>query len=269
MEQKELSPHVESLLQNQVFSFSRLKLFEGCPYRWFLKYVEKIEESEALPLMLGKAVHKAIEEKMLGKSDKEALLEGWKEVTYYPLDLIEYESLYRRANVVKGDALRPNVEVEKHFTLPLDGEGSPRIQGFIDVIRQIFGSYSFTDWKTNRMMYDPMENMQLALYAWALSKIYGVSEISGTLFFLRFFKDNAKTMTFKKEEMEEARLWALEVSNHINSAMNDYYVANADFDGCFPAKANPGCANCPYADICMLNYPKISEGVFASERFID
>ncbi len=150
MTDEEFKQHVENLMKDQVFSYSRLKLFEGCPFRWYLKYVKNHEESDSMPLMLGKAVHKAIEEKLLGKSDKEALLQGWKEVDYYAIDLVEYETLFQRANVVRGDALRPNTEVEKHFTLPLDGDGSPKLQGFIDIVQQIFGTYSFTDWKSNR-----------------------------------------------------------------------------------------------------------------------
>lgn len=264
MNESEFKQHVAKMMKEQVFSFSRLKLFESCPFRWYLKYVLKNEEGESLPLMLGKAVHKAIEEKLLGKSDKESLLEGWKEVDYYPIDLFEYEKLFQRANVVRGDSLRPTVEVEKHFTLPLDGEGSPKLQGFIDLVQQIFGLYSFTDWKTNRVSYEPMDNMQLALYAWALSIIYNVSEVTGTLFFLRFFKDNVKTHTFKKADMEAARQWALNLANEINSRLEDVFVHNKDMASCFPAKSNNGCANCPFAVECLTNYPNIlkSEGVF-------
>lgn len=264
MNEKEFNLHVKELMNNQVFSFSRLKLFESCPYRWFLRYVMKIEESEALPLMLGKAVHKAIEEKMLGKTDKEALLEGWAEVEYYPLDLVEYEALFKRANVTRGSAQKSDVEVEKHFTMPLNGQGSPKIQGYIDVILRIFGTVSFTDWKTNRLKYDPLDNMQLALYAWALSQIYNVTEVTGTLFFLRFFKDNAKTFTFRRAEMEKARLWALNLANEVNSSLNRHFVQKEQLSDCFPALANEGCRNCPFATQCVMNFPNIqkNKGVF-------
>lgn len=260
----EFSQRVDKLLNEQIFSYSRLKVFETCPFQWYLKYVEKLKEEEALPLMLGKAVHKAIEEKMLGKDDKQALLEGWKEVEFYPIDLIEYQALVRRANVDQGEANRDNVEVELHFVLPLDGEGSPRIQGYIDTFRRIFGTLNFTDWKTNRVMYEPMDNMQIALYAWALATIHNVSEVTGTLFFLRFFKDNAKTKTFTIEEMEQARQWALKHANAVLMSLQDYFVVHKPFEQCFPAKANPGCAHCPFADVCVTEYPKIieSEGVF-------
>lgn len=265
MNAKEFKQHVDKLMTEQIFSYSRLKLYESCPFRWYLKYVENQIESDSMPLMLGKAVHKAIEEKLLGKADKEALLEGWKEVNYYPIDLDEYGALFQRATVVRGEALRPNVEVEKHFTLPLDGEGSPKLQGYIDLVQQIFGTYSFTDWKSNRLKYEPTDNMQLALYAWALSIIYNVSEVSGTLFFLRFFKDNAKSKMYTKADMEEARLWALSLATDIQRNLEDLFVAHHPLEDCFPAKANPGCSNCPFADQCLFLYPNISisEGVFA------
>lgn len=264
MTDEEFKQHVENLMKDQVFSYSRLKLFEGCPFRWYLKYVENHEEGDSMPLMLGKAVHKAIEEKLLGKSDKEALLQGWKEVDYYAIDLVEYETLFQRANVVRGDALRPNTEVEKHFTLPLNGEGSPKLQGFIDMVQQVFGTYSFTDWKSNRLKYEPMDNMQLALYAWALSIIYNVPQVTGTLFFLRFFKDNVKSQLFTKVEMEEARSWALDLANEIQANLEKHFLQHMPLEECFPAKGNPGCSNCPFAIRCAIQYPNIlkSEGVF-------
>lgn len=261
----EFQERVQSLLDEQVFSYSRLKLFEECPFRWYLKYVEKTEEEEALPLMLGKAVHKAIEEKLIGKSDKDALIEGWKEVEYYPFDLIEYEALFRRANVVRGSGTDSDVDVEYHFTLPLDGTNSPKVQGYIDLVRQIFGSYEFTDWKTNRVKYEPTDNMQLALYAWAVSKIYNVPEVTGTLFFLRFYKDNAKTKTFSEIEMEYARKWAFQLAKEINTSLEGFFVALQPFESCFPATPNSGCANCPFADKCLVSYPNISKGVFYGE----
>ena len=258
---------IESLLKTNTFSFSRLSLFDRCAYAWFLKYVLKIEEEESLPLMLGKAVHKAIEMKMTGSEDKQALLEGWKEVDYYPFDLEEYQKLFSRANVGKGEANSPNVNVELHFKLPLDqSEGGPLIQGFIDVYQEIFSTYSFTDWKTNRVMYEPLDTMQLPLYAWAISKIYNVTRVTGTLFFLRFFKDNVKTMTFTEKHMEDARKWALELAETVNSSLKQY-LNGTKFEKSFPAQPNPGCSNCSFAHICVSNYPKISEseGVFASE----
>jgi hypothetical protein len=245
-----------------IFSFSRLNLFESCPFRWYLTYIEKRETEMSLPLALGRAVHKAIEQKMKGDTDKDALLKGWKDVEYYDFNLTEYEELYRRANVVQGEANSPSVEVEKHFTLYLDGEGSPRVQGYIDVVRHIFGTVSFDDWKTNHQMYEPMDTMQLPLYAWALSQIYNVDQVTGTLFFLRFYKNNRKTFVFSKKEMEQARQWALKVAEEILAAKNDVENGHRRFEDCFPAKANSSCTNCPFATECIERYPKNIKGVF-------
>lgn len=247
--------------QEMIFSYSRLALFNDCRYRWFLKYIEKIEEdNDTTPLMLGKAVHKAIEEKMLGKSDKLALIEGWREVDYFDLNLDEYQSLFHNSHVEMGEGNSPNVSVEYHFELPLDGEGSPKVQGYIDVIKHIFGTYSITDWKTNRVMYEPMDNMQLALYAWALSKIHNVPSVTGTLFFLRFFKNNRKTVTFNAEDMEKARTWALNLAHEALTAIANYEKGTVPFEECFPATPNHGCAYCPFAVNCTINYPKTEKG---------
>lgn len=254
--------HVQQLLNDQVFSYSRLKLFEDCPYRWFLKYVERIEQDDVLPLMLGKAVHAAIESKMNGLSDKDALLNGWEEVDYFDFDLHEYERLFQNANVQRGEALNDNVEVERHFTIHLDGDDSPRLQGYIDVIRTLFGAYEIIDWKTNRVIYEPMDNMQLALYAWAISKTHNVTDVTGTLFFLRFYREKRKSKLFRSEEMESARKWALDIANAVTQGLDDYFNHDKPMGDCFPAKAHSGCATCPFADRCLNENPKISEGVF-------
>lgn len=247
-----------------IFSFSRLSLFDACKFKWFLRYVLKVAEKDVLPLALGKAVHRAIELKMFGSDDKEALLGGWREAEFYPFDLKEYQQLYNRAPVLKGEANQEGVEVEKHFVLPLDGKDSPRVQGFIDEIRRPFGELEFKDWKTNRVMYEPTDTMQLALYAWALSQMYDdVEEISGTLFFLRFRKNNVKRFVFNRKHMERARLWALYTAKSIEASLD---AVKADPDAVsdyFPATPCKECSTCSFAAICTEKYPKIEK-----ERFI-
>jgi CRISPR/Cas system-associated exonuclease Cas4 (RecB family) len=44
-----------------IFSFSRLNLYETCPRRFYLKYVEGMEEPPTEAAELGKAVHRYIE----------------------------------------------------------------------------------------------------------------------------------------------------------------------------------------------------------------
>ncbi|MFY0520540.1 RecB family exonuclease [Lysinibacillus sp. UGB7] len=249
---------IQKLLKERTFSFSRLTLYEDCPFAYFLRYVEEIETVDSLPLAFGKATHRAIEEKMKGAGDKEALITGWKEVDYYPFDLEEYEKVYRRADVERGEAINSNVQTEIHFKLQLeDNQNSPYVQGFVDVHSIIYGNHSFIDWKTNRVMYDPLETMQLPLYSWAIGKIYNVTSVRGTLYFLRFYRNNQKTALFDQKDMEKARIWALGLANQTLESLENFRCGQS-LEEAFPARANMRCANCPFAYICVDKYANIT-----------
>lgn len=49
------------IIQDMVWSYSRIKAFEDCPYRWFLKYIKKLDEKEMFFATYGLFVHKLIE----------------------------------------------------------------------------------------------------------------------------------------------------------------------------------------------------------------
>ena len=175
-------------MAQMIYSFSRLSLYIECAYRFYLRYVEKREEPVTEPLVLGKAVHMAIELILKGQEVDEAILNADMEAELL-LDSKELRELVKKASVRKGEGLEKGVEIEKYVKVPLsNSKNAPVLQGYIDVVRNIFGSYEFIDWKTNRSKYSPTDTMQLPLYAWALSQMYQADEVTGTLFFLRYFK---------------------------------------------------------------------------------
>lgn len=235
----------------RVYSFSRLSLYETCPLRFYFKYVDEREEELTLPLALGSAVHKAIERILLGNDLKNALLEGWMKVDYYPFDPKEYKELVLKAPVKQGDGLRKDKKVEFHFELPLsDDLLAPKIQGYIDYLEVIYGVYYITDWKTNRKKYAPMDTMQLPLYAWALSKIFKTNRVQGTLYFLRYFKNAKETMTFTPEHMEKARKWALKLAEEIEEKLIFLSLGDNPTD-LFPCKPSASCKHCPFSIACI------------------
>lgn len=256
---KRVQKNVDSLLKERTFSFSRLSIIESCMFLYFLKYVEQLSENgEVLPLVLGKAVHKAIEGKLKGLDDKQALLSGWKEVDYYPFELSEYELLYRRADVQRGEALSDLIKTEFYFKLPLENSSdSPVIQGYIDYLRQVFGRYDFNDWKTNRIMYEPTDTNQLPLYAWAISKIYNVDSVTGTLSFLRFYRNRKKSRVFHHQDMEQARKWALNLARKALNSLENLQKGKSSVSKAFPPTLNEHCGNCPFAHVCVSAYENI------------
>ena len=72
-----------------IFSFSRLSLYEICPYRFYKKYIQGYEEPTTYPLALGKGVHKAIEDKVNRVGYSEAILNGMIEADFHSAVTLE------------------------------------------------------------------------------------------------------------------------------------------------------------------------------------
>ena len=232
-----------------IYSFSRLNLYDTCPYRFYKKYIERLEEPVSKPLALGKAVHNAIEDKIKGVDHTEAILNGWIETNFHSeVTLDEINELASRAKIYpnKGDT-------EKRFKLPLDsGENAPMIQGIIDVVER--KGRSITDWKTNRAMYSVTDTYQVGLYAWAVSELYGTSEVVGSLQFLRFRKSSSKI--FDRFDMENARLWALGLAITIEDKLELYSMVPDKGEKIFPACPSNECRHCPFATDCVSKFSK-------------
>lgn len=230
-----------------IFSFSRLNMYARCPYRFYRKYVLKEQEEPTLPLALGKAVHKAIECRIKGMDENEAVMEGIIESDFFPgVTFDDVAFLSGRAGV------KPFIgETEVHFQLPLSKEpDAPIIQGFVDLVQN--DGTAVTDWKTNRVMYDILDNYQLGLYAWAIGQIYNSPYIYGSLFFLRF--KQASRHAFTPEDMEQARLWAYNLAREINTNLTVHDMMPDQATKIFPAKPSSDCKHCPFAFECMKEF---------------
>lgn len=238
-------------MAKMVYSFSRLTRYEECPFRFYLVYVEGRVEVVTLPLALGKAVHKAIELILKGHDIEDALIDAAMESEMI-LDFNELKTLVEKAPILKGEGLREGVEVEKYFKLPLSNDpNAPQIQGYIDIVREIFGTIEFLDWKTNRIKYKPADTKQLSLYAWALSKIYKSKDIVGDLFFLRYFKKAKERQSFSETDMENAREWAEKTAMEIENNLI-FLELGEPVEELFPFRPNSNCKHCSFAAECLL-----------------
>lgn len=232
-----------------IFSFSRLNLFNSCPFRFYKKYIEGYEEPTTLPLALGKGVHKTIEDKINGIEHSEAVLNGIIEAEFH--NEVTYEDI---SFLAKRAKIYPNMgQTEIYFKLPLhDGENAPLLQGYIDVVGK--NGSSITDWKSNRVMYNVLDNHQIGLYAWAIGLTYGVNQVLGTLFFLRFRKGSSHLYTYS--DMESSRLWALGLADEINSKLDLLDLVPDQRDKIFPAKPSSICRHCPFSIECYQRFSK-------------
>src|SRR5699024_6605725 len=226
-----------------IFSYSRLSLYEQCPYRFYSKYVLQKDEPVTEPLALGKAVHKAIEDKINGVNHQQAVFNSYVEAEFH--HDISYEAisaLVGRAPIQQGMG-----ETEIYFKLPLaDKENAPIIQGFVDVLQP---DGSIIDWKTNRLLYGALDTRQLALYAWAICQLKGFKNVSGSYYFLRFRKENS--YLFREEDMEDVRHWALERAREMNERLDLLSMFHDKAEQLFPAKPSRLCSHCPFAKECV------------------
>lgn len=236
-----------------IFSFSRLKLYETCPYRFRQKYIEGREEPVTQPLALGKGVHKAIESRIKGCNDSESLLNGMVEIDFHPeVSINELNQLFKKAPVIKGMG-----ETEMYFKLPLsDNPRAPEIQGYIDLVQEGEWDYSLWDWKTNHKSYDALDNHQLGLYAWALMTLKGTSSINGRLYFLRFRKGSQHHFT--GQDAEKSRRWAYDLAMEINSKLFLRDIMPEKTDEIFPATPSSACSHCPFAVECFRKFSRYS-----------
>lgn len=225
-----------------IFSFSRLNLYQQCPLRFYYKYVLGKEEPVTKPLALGKAVHKAIELIINGTDFEESIKQGLIECDFHEeVTPDEIRELVRKAPFQKLEG-----QTELYFCTPLfdDEENSPKIQGYIDLAD---GNRIF-DFKTNRMMYNVTDNYQVALYAWALSKLKGFNQIQGNLIFLRHNRESS--FMFDKDKMNEAVEWARGLVKEIRFKLEMLEFAPDKADELFPFKPSSLCKNCPFILDC-------------------
>ena len=97
-----------------IFSFSRLSLYEICPYRFYKKYIQGYEESTTYPWAVGKGVYKAIEDKANGVGHTEAVLNGMIEADFHPEVTMEELSV-----IVSHAPIQENMgKTEIYFQLP-------------------------------------------------------------------------------------------------------------------------------------------------------
>ncbi|SOC22025.1 PD-(D/E)XK nuclease superfamily protein [Ureibacillus xyleni] len=220
------------------FSFSRLSLYDDCPRRFYYRYILALEEKEGVPLWLGRAIHKAIERKIVGDSFDSALIQGMAAINFnqtVPFNDLKFLLNNLPANV-QGNT-------EQYFKLALNEEGTLFLQGYID----LQNGPEITDWKSNRKIYSVNDTAQIGLYSWAIHQLYGYEQVKGRLYFLRFRKESA--FVYDRSTMELARQWALQLAQEILIKLQQVQ-SGGNWCGLFPSVRSSKCSHCPFAIAC-------------------
>lgn len=179
------------LIEDMTWSYSRIKCFEDCPYRFYLKYISGYKDVPQFYASYGSFMHKIIEEFYRGKLAKEEML------TKFLFDFqteVKGErpkestvSKYIQCGVEYLRTFSPfpykMIDVEKKVKFEINGK---KFIGFIDYLGEKDGEYYIVDNKSRELKPrskrakptvkdQELDEMlkQLYLYAAAVKQEYG------------------------------------------------------------------------------------------------
>ncbi|MFH1978080.1 MAG: PD-(D/E)XK nuclease family protein [Candidatus Aenigmatarchaeota archaeon] len=226
-----------------IYSHSRLKCFEQCPYKFKLKYIEKIKPKleQSIESFLGSRVHDTLEKlyndlKFKKFNSLEELLihfnDEWKrnwnsEILIVRKDYVpeNYRKMgeqfitdyYKRYYPFRDGKI---IGLEKRIMINLDSEGKYKLQGFIDRLMTTGdGKYEIHDYKTNADL--PLEeymkeDRQLALYA--LAVLHGYQDANKIKLIWHFLATDKEIVVEKtKEELDKLRKDTIELIQKIEN----------------------------------------------------
>lgn len=234
------------LIEDMVWSYSRIKAFDECPYRWFLKYIKHCSESDMFYASYGSFMHKLIEEFYKGILTKEQMLDKYlrdfsKEVRgARPQESTVLKYIQCGSDYIKRfQPLEYNmIGVEKRIEFDIDGV--PFI-GYIDYLGEKNGEYIIVDNKsrdlkprskrTNPTVKDKeLDDMlrQLYIYSAGVKKEYG--KFPKQLCFNCFKTGVFIEESFNEDDYNNAIEWAKRQIKYIKDA-DDFYP-NQEFFSC-------------------------------------
>lgn len=180
------------LIEDMTWSYSRIKCFQNCPYRFYLKYIHGLNES--IPdfyTSYGSFIHKILEEFYKGSITKDDMLMKFlfdfqtEVVGDRPSEAIVNKYITAGINYFKNFTPLPYnvVAVEKKVSFQINHK---RFVGFIDYLGEMDGEYYIVDHKSKDLKQrsrrqnptikdQELDEMlkQLYLYAFAVKQEYG------------------------------------------------------------------------------------------------
>jgi len=249
----------------KIYSHSRLSCFEQCPYRFKLKYIDKIipEIEMSIEAHLGKCVHDTLEwiyNKVLNKEQSPAIenvidyyAEKWQEAYSEKIKIVKTQftqkdyfnkgvqflvDYYMKHQPFKDGTL----ECEKKIIINLDSDGEYKMQGFIDrLVHNIEqGHFEIHDYKTANTLptQEKIEqDRQLALYSIAIKELYG--EDKDVKLIWHYLAHNTKIVSNRtNEQLENLKRDILKLIKKIESTNH------------FPTSRSVLCGWCEYKSMC-------------------
>ena len=235
------------LIEDMVWSYSRIESFNDCPYRFFLKYISKCKDADKFYASYGSFMHKLIENYYRGILSKDEMLTefltGFSKNVKGTRPQESTVQKYIRCGVeyLKGfqPFKYPMVEVEKRVEFEIEGL---KFVGYIDYLGEENEEYYIIDNKSRDLK--PRSNRekttvkdkeldsmlkQLYIYSAAVKQEYG--KFPKALCFNCFKSGVFIEEPFREEAYNEAISWVKRSVADIKST-DDFYP-NREFFSCF------------------------------------
>lgn len=234
------------LIEDITWSYSRIKAFEDCPYRWFLRYIRHCKEEDKFYASYGSFIHELIEQYYRGELSKEDMLFAFS--TRFSSEVKgarPQESTVQKYIQCGIDYLRNfepfpynMVDVEKRVDFDIDG--IPFV-GYIDYLGEKDGEYYIVDNKSRDLKPrskrakptvkdNELDSMlkQLYIYSAAVKKEYG--KFPKSLCFNCFRTNTFIEEPFVEERYYEAVEWAKKNIEDIKDT--EEFYPRIDYFGC-------------------------------------
>lgn len=235
------------LIEDMVWSYSRIESFNDCPYRFFLKYISKCKDADKFYASYGSFMHKLIENYYRGILSKDEMLTefltGFSKNVKGTRPQESTVQKYIRCGVEYLKGFQPfkyqMVEVEKRVEFEIEGL---KFVGYIDYLGEENGEYYIIDNKSRDLK--PRSNRekptvkdkeldsmlkQLYIYSAAVKQEYG--KFPKALCFNCFKSGVFIEELFREEAYNEAISWVKRSVADIKST-DDFYP-NREFFSCY------------------------------------
>lgn len=247
-----------------IYSHSRLAIFEQCPYKYKLRYVQHIDPiiKDTVETFLGSIVHETLEklyndlqyEKRNNLDDllnflQHTWFEKWNDDILIVKDqytMKNYLSLAKRLVTDYYETYKPfnserTIAVEDHVIITLDEDKQYQMKGFVDRLAEDHtGYYQIHDYKTSSWLPSQKqldEDRQLPIYALGVKEKYpDVKDITLIWHFLKFNKE----MRLKP---------SLEQLDHVKNRLISL-IKTIENTTIFSRKPSSLCTWCEYRPIC-------------------
>lgn len=254
------------LIEDMIWSYSRIESFNDCPYRFFLKYISRCKDVDKFYASYGSFMHKLIENYYRGILSKDEMLTefltGFSENVKGERPQESTVQKYIRCGVDYLKGFQPfkysMVDVEKRVDFEIDGL---KFIGYIDYIGEKDGEYYIIDNKSRDLKprskrakptakdreLDLMLR-QLYIYSAAIKQEYG--KFPKALCFNCFKSGVFIEEPFNEKSYNEAIEWVKKSVEDIKTA--DDFHPNRDFFSCHYI--------CGVSDDCIYDQMAREEG---------